>query len=490
MGADMYYVYMGGTTYKIVTKFYRDCRGIPFNNPTVQVSFGSNGNFACGTYSLTATRVSIKDVSQICKDSAAPCSPQNTKSGEGVEEHIYETVVDISQAPFSTQLSASGCTEATFSFGQCCRNGALTTITPGDFWVTCTINFGSLFATSTKHNNSPVFANLPIIFGCCNQPLSISQGVMDTAEHDSVSFKLAYGLNSLPNGSVTYSSPYTYKYPFKPYCIPTSSITCSPNPYAKPPRGFYFDSTTGDVIFVPVKCDEVGILVIEASEYRKDTTGKMVCIGKTRRDMQLIIKECGYNYTPEFSSSSSVIKICEGDELCFNAEVTDATATPNQTEPDTVQVKWVTNAPGAKISVVDPSAREKTLQCCFKTKIGDASKTPYLLSITATDGHCPIPIIVSKTYKIMIEKCLSVKKVQANSLEAEVFPNPANTSFAVRCAEPVCRLEVFDPTGKMVLVNPSYQNGEPVSTSNWSKGLYLVKCSRGNQETCQKLLVH
>lgn len=55
MGADMYYVYMGDTQYKIVTKFYRDWRGIPFKDPTVKVSLGNNRNSACGTYALTTT---------------------------------------------------------------------------------------------------------------------------------------------------------------------------------------------------------------------------------------------------------------------------------------------------------------------------------------------------------------------------------------------------------------------------------------------------
>lgn len=312
---------------------------------------------------------------------------------------------------------------------------------------------------------------------------------MDTADYDSISFKLTYGLNSLPNGTVTYFAPYTYKYPFKPYCIPTGSITCSPNPHANPPRGFYFDSTTGDVVFVPVKCDEVGILVIEASEYRKDTTGKVVCIGKTRRDMQLIIKDCGYNSSPEFSGAPSLIKICEGDELCFDVNVTDVTATPYQTDPDTVDVRWVTNAPGAKIGLRDPKAREKSLQCCFKTKIGDASKTPYLFSVTATDGHCPIPVIVSKTYKIVVEKCLSVNNVKANTLQAEVFPNPANTSFTVRCSESVYCIAVYDPAGKLVFINTSYQNGESIATANWNKGIYIVKCIYGMKESYQKLVV-
>ena len=45
---------------------------------------------------------------------------------------------------------------------------------------------------------------------------------------------------------------------------------------AKPPRGFYFDKETGDIIFTPTKCDEVGVIVIQVTEWRKDSTKKWI----------------------------------------------------------------------------------------------------------------------------------------------------------------------------------------------------------------------
>jgi hypothetical protein len=87
-------------------------------------------------------------------------------------------------------------------------------------------------------------------------------------------------------------------------CIPPGRIDCRPVPNAKPPLGFYLDPFNGDLVFTPTKCDEVGIVVIEIKEWREDSaTGKMLHIGTTRRDMQLIVMNCGSNWPPEIKST-------------------------------------------------------------------------------------------------------------------------------------------------------------------------------------------
>lgn len=486
----MYYTYLGGTQYKVIVKFYRDCRGIPFNSPTTQVSFGTNGGNACGTYALTATRISVRDVSQICSDSASPCNPMNSPSKEGVEEHVFEILVDISKAPFSTNLSNSSCNEATFSFGQCCRNGALTTITPGDFWVTSTIHFGNLKKTTKNYNSSPKFANLPIIYACCNQPVRISPGIVDTIDYDSMSYKLVHGIETLPNGSVTYNTPYSARFPMKPYCIPSSSVSCTPNPYSKPPRGFYFDTTSGDIIFTPTKCDEVGIIVVEVSEYRKDSSGKMVFIGKTRRDMQLIVSDkCGYNNPPELTSKK-VFTACEGEKICFTIDATDEIFSPQQTTADTVKMTWNTNAKNATIKIVDPTAREKKVEFCWQTTVGDAKTTPYLFSVTANDNHCPIPSIQSISYGIKISACAGLKRTNVRVQQISISPNPASNYFIVKYnTSKSVDLMVTNLSGQTILVKKQYFSGDKITTEGWASGLYLVTCNIEGIQTAQKLII-
>ena len=42
-------------------------------------------------------------------------------------------------------------------------------------------------------------------------------------------------INNIPT---SYSSPFTAKVPMTPYCVPPTTINCTPNPRTNPPRGF------------------------------------------------------------------------------------------------------------------------------------------------------------------------------------------------------------------------------------------------------------
>jgi len=66
MGADMTYKCLGNGKYRIIAKIYRDCRGISFNSPSFRAFGGLNGGNACGTYNLSITRTSIRDVTPRC----------------------------------------------------------------------------------------------------------------------------------------------------------------------------------------------------------------------------------------------------------------------------------------------------------------------------------------------------------------------------------------------------------------------------------------
>ncbi|MFM7765097.1 MAG: hypothetical protein ACKO6I_05495, partial [Sphingomonadales bacterium] len=392
MGADMTYRCLGNGKYKIIAKIYRDCRGISFSGPSFQAYGGLSGGNACGTYNLSITRTGIRDVTPRCSSASKPCNPQNTGfTGEGIEEHTFETTVDFNASPLNNFKNKSNCCEVTFAIGQCCRNGAITTgPANNDFWSTCMINICNIPKTRNKCNSSPSLSNEPIGFLCCNQAYYFNNGAMDTTDFDSFGYKLVAGINSLPTTSVNYSSPFSPRYPMTPYCIPPGKVDCVPNTSTKPPRGFWLDTSSGDIIFTPTKCDEVGIVVIEITEYRKDSaTATWIVVGKTRRDMQLIVKDdCGYNKSPTIEGPVTN-KVCEGDKICFKIDGKDETFTPYQTIPDTVQMKWNRGIPGATFTILNPKDREKTAEFCWQTKVGQASDVSYSFTVTATDDHCP-----------------------------------------------------------------------------------------------------
>jgi gliding motility-associated-like protein len=407
MGADITYQCLGNGKYKIISKIYRDCRGVSFNNPTFGAFAGTNGGNGCGSVNLSGmTRTSIRDVTTRCSSSSNPCNPSNTYgTGKGVEEHTYEAEVDFGRSPLNQFVGKSSCCEITFYVGQCCRNGAITTgASNADFYTTCMINICNIQKTDKECNSSPQLSNEPVGFLCCNTPWYYNNGAIDTVDFDSISYRLVKGIRGLPNTAVNYSSPFDERYFMTPFCIPPSStnIKCAPNVNVDPPRGLYFDTSNGDIITTPIKCDEVPIIVIEQTEHRKDTNGVWVVIGRTRRDMQMwVIDECGYNKPPIIRGPFSW-NICEGEKICKKIRIDDETFTPHQTVPDTVLGTWNAGIPGATFEVVDPTQREKEYEFCWETKVGDASDVSYTFTVRATDQHCTPPMISIRSFKVKV----------------------------------------------------------------------------------------
>jgi hypothetical protein len=66
------------------------------------------------------------------------------------------------------------------------------------------------------------------------------------------------------------------------------------------------------------------------------------------------------------------------------------------------------------------------------------------------------------------------------NLQFSIFPNPATQSFSVDTKTDNCNLQIFDTNGKAVKEITNY-NGEQITITNLSKGLYFVKLiSEGN----------
>lgn len=445
MGGDMSYQCLGNGKYKITAKIYRDCRGIAFNSPDFGVFGGTNGGNGCGDYKIAITRTGIKDVTPRCSTASSPCTPTNSNfSGEGIEEHTYEVTVDFNTSPLNNFINKSSCCEVTFYIGQCCRNGAITTgAANNDFFTTAMINICNIKKTINKCNTSPQLSNPPIGFLCCNQAFYYNNGAIDTVDFDSFSYRLVSGIQSKPNNPVNYSSPFDARWFMTPYCVPPTTIKCPPNSRTNPPRGLFFDTSTGDIIITPTKCDEVAIAVIEMVEWRKDSaTGKWIIIGRTRRDMQLIVRDdCGYNKAPTLGPQFNY-KVCEGETLKFKVESDDETFTPFQTIPDTTSLKWNNGVPGAKFTIANksdwPSKRKAFANFEWTPPIGSASDVSYSFTVTVSDNHCPKPSQAIRAFKIKVNPKPTAKRRYTQlkcgkfSMESYEIYSATNYTWSVR----------------------------------------------------------
>ena len=133
----------------------------------------------------------------------------------------------------------------------------------------------------TLCNNSPTLTNPPIAFACCNQPFTYNNGASDNKDYDSLSYEMVAALGNSRTNTLPPSAPLTVKSPMTVYCGFGNTPPCTPIPQAKPPIGFFLDPETGDMIFTPTDCSEVGVVAIQVNEWRKDTSGVYKLVGIT-----------------------------------------------------------------------------------------------------------------------------------------------------------------------------------------------------------------
>lgn len=408
--SEITYKYIGNNQYHVVIHFFRDCRGIALNPGSLNIGYraGTAGSTACGSGTLTGfVRTKIIDVNTRCSTKNSPCNPANTYgTGEGMEDHIFEDTLDLSKSPFNAIIANSSCDELVIYAGICCRSGAITTGSAGNnFYVSTTIYLNNIKRCKNQINNSVQFDRRWPSFLCCNQPVYASMGGIDSLDNDSLSYALVTGLSALPNISIAYGAAFTYRYPLSVYCSPPTNNFCPPNILVSVPRGFYISESTGDIIFTTSKCDEVGIVVVEATEWRRDTSGKMLPIAKTRRDHQFIVKDdCGYNKAPTIAGPF-FSKAIAGDTLCLDFVLNDETFSPYQTSHDSIRVNWAGSKKEPSWSLKsDTIPNRKFLRFCWKPEIKDVKSMSYPFSIQVNDQHCPKPALSSRTFEVLVQE--------------------------------------------------------------------------------------
>ncbi|MFN5251669.1 MAG: hypothetical protein ACK5DE_11515, partial [Bacteroidota bacterium] len=408
IGADITYRYLGSNKYYVEMSVLRDCRGIALNSITFGWYAGKGGNTSCGTGTLSNfKRVKITDISLVHSTRNMPCNPPNSAGGEGIELHTYTDTLDISKSPFAAVINNSACTELSLYVSKCCRSGAINTGSANqDFFATATLYIRNIAKCPKQSNTSPYFQRTYPGFNCCNMPTYWSLGAVDSIDRDSLSFQLAAGIQSLPNSSISYSTPFTYQYPLTPYCPPTAGkVDCTPNINTDPPRGFFLNTKTGDLVYTPTKCDQTGVVAIEISEYRRDSAGNMLLIAKNRRDAQVITKDdCGYNKTPKISGNFD-LNVAAGGTICQTFTIEDALFTPQQTSGDTILVDWAgsSNEPSWKFTRDSLNSNKGQLEFCWKTKPAVYSEFPYTFTIRVNDNHYPKPSVSMRTFSVTIK---------------------------------------------------------------------------------------
>lgn len=403
MGGDISYRWLGHKKYEFTFNFYRDCRGIPIDTFNFKI-FNASKTI---DLRLFPKRTSITDITVLCSDTMQKyCTPVNkatTKSG--VERHIYVATVDLESAPYKQLLDSQVC-EIYVSADLCCRNGTISTILPGNFFIQAMIN---VCACNFK-NSSPSFIVPGNFYTNCIEPFRGNLGGTDTYDGDSISYELTSALKGF-NTNESYTGSFTPSIPMTPYCPPTPGyLTCRPLPNLKPPRGFYFNERTGEIVFTPTSCSEVGIIALRINEFRR-INGKWVKLGYVMRDVQITVVIQSSNEAPWFSTSGygSSYNFKLRKKTCFDMKVLDAdySQSGNRNLGDSTRIQLVNPLPGMEFSYLDSNAKNKTGRLCWTPpdsilmQAKNLSKQ-ILLFAEAFDYYCPLPAMTRKTFTLNI----------------------------------------------------------------------------------------
>ncbi len=373
-GSDISYRCLGGDTYQIVVKVYRDCSGV-----AVPSSISVDVSSTCATTSVScAMDVSLnsppgsstgQEVSQLCPGSLA----LSTCSGgtlPGVQVYTY----------VGTVVVTPGCGLYTFNYNDCCRNTSNNLLDPFapslGFGVQATLN-----SSLVSCDDAPTFSSLPVPYFCLNQGVNYSHGAADP-DGDSLVYSLI--VPSDGTNPLTYQGTYSATNP-----LPTNG-------------GFGFDPQSGQMTFVPTS---QGVYVVDVlvSEYRNG-----VLIGTTMRDIQIIIIPCN-NSAPQVSNSLSMFNVTGGVVLDNNSlgvcPGTNISFAIGARDPDgqaiTVSSNIATSIPGATLTTTTVGGTDSVRVVFSWTPSGLDTGFRYF-TVQFEDNACPITGLQLFTYDISV----------------------------------------------------------------------------------------
>jgi hypothetical protein len=379
MGLDLTYQCIGSNQYQINLTFYRDCNGI--TAPTIP---SVNWTAACGSGTAQLQQISMQEITPACPGIVGTAC-NNGGGVYGIEEYKYQGVLTL----------PAGCTDITLSFQQCCRNNAITTLTnPGteSLYIEAAMSSGALC------NNSPVFSNFPVPFGCVGQPVFYNHGALDP-DGDILTYSIidCYNRSGTP---VIYNAGYSASMPL--------STT----------GGTTINASTGAISFTP-NIAQVGVLCVKVDEFRNG-----VLIGSVVRDIQFTSVACsntvptlsGVDNTTSYNASATV-----GSQLCFDVFSNDPDV--NQT----TNLAWNSGIASGTFTTTGSPFANGTF--CWTPTAADVGT--HTFTVTVADDYCPIIGQNTYTYTITVQGAAPCDSIGVNIVSYNDLSCSSNDGSAV-----------------------------------------------------------
>lgn len=288
IGGSMTYEHLGGSSYNVKLKLYRDCAPGNFAFPAsvdVEVRYGNGATAGLAFTTFSMPRLGIVELDP-------PLDSCAVDPGICVEEAVFSSVISLPPSANGYHLY----------WGLCCRNGSVQNIVDP-------LNVTEMFHTYIPNNavlltnSSPTWTNFPPVFVCQGQDVDFDHSATD-ADGDS----LVYSLYTPYQDNVpTYNAnPIPDNIQFTP--VPWELGFSANNPLNVSGTPLIIDPTTGLLSGIPENLGQF-IVGIKCEEYRDG-----VKIGVIIRDFQFNVVVC----PPLKEAGIGPILDCDGIDVQMN----------------------------------------------------------------------------------------------------------------------------------------------------------------------------
>jgi hypothetical protein len=389
---------------------------------------------------------------------------------------VYGNTLDLGDSKFSA-IGACCNLKIDASCGK--RSNTISSLSTSlsDFYIYTQFENCNIISNQTPAYYSPLHRN-----NCLNQPYYFNQGTLDTANFDSISYRLVAPL-STSGSTLTFKSGYYADQPLMPF-YPAGRTYPYNEPAADPPIGFHLDNQTGDLIYTSVNATDAGPIAMEVSEWRKDKGGSYQKISTSHIEKFISTSQCPGNNPPIIIGKRDTLAIV-GQTLCFNIVSDDKIVIPpppaSAPAPDEVTLSWNRGIPGASFTILNPTDRLQTGRFCWTPTAGDERTLPYTFTVTARDNACPLNAVTVDTFKINVNETAGISRTNHQSIT--LYPNPATSIIYLPF-----NLDYVIISNSIGQIVREKQNTDVLEIEDLPSGIYFLKGNRSDEHYSAKFI--
>lgn len=430
--------------YKINLFAYVPC-GNPLSDTANLVLIIKNTS---ASYPLTLKYVKAESNGVICSTS---CPGQRYITWE------LFSIVDFSVKPFDS-LIKSGCEVEFVAFSRTLPGVQLNTVLISTYVVgynaklnVCNSDFSGYKSPAVSR---PVYTKI-------SDKVYFNSGIYPN-KNDSFVFELVCLADTAGN-CATYKSGFDATYPFNCKC-PGGGNSCAPNPAALPPRGFYLNKTTGDIVFQSTNNNDASAISLRVHQFHKDSNSLWTYCGYVT---QTTVQYSGnlFNTSPYFSVPER-IDVCENDSVLVTIKAED------DDYWDSLAYDFDGNAENYTIDIT-PNNGRPIAKVKFKANNSLVNDRPYFFTVRTRDydNYCPLKTESSKTFLVYYHTGISSEIQVQNKICNSITCKARSISPKLEVRH---NWQIYKDSWSS---KPIYiGNGDSITVMGLEKARYYVKC--------------